>query len=138
MLRTVAPHENSMILNRFRPGSGNTGTPVYSVSSHIGASDLRNGERRQTKARVLVPHRRQASGPWGPGGSVDLRWCVVVGPCFLTVARRAVGALYDTPVEFKVVFKEPEPTRFPSVPVGFGTFKFERSNLVSQTRPRRR
>ena len=33
-----------------------------------------------------------------------------------TVGRRAVGALNDTPVEFKVELKEPEPKPFPSVP----------------------
>jgi hypothetical protein len=56
----------------------------------------------------------------------------------ITVGRRAVGALNDTLVEFKVEFKEPEPKPFPSVPVGAGTFNLERSTLVSRTRPRRR
>ncbi len=52
--------------------------------------------------------------------------------------RSAVGALNDTPVEFKVDLKEPEPQHFPSVLVGTGTFNLERSTLVSRTRPRRR
>ena len=56
----------------------------------------------------------------------------------LTLGRRAVGTLNDTPVEFKVELKEPEPKPFPSVPVGAGTFNLERSTLVSRTRPRRR
>ncbi len=36
--------------------------------------------------------------------------------CRCTVGRRAVGALSETPVAFKVELKEPEPKPFPSVP----------------------
>ena len=52
------------------------------------------------------------------------------------MGRRAVGALNDTPVEFKVELKESDPKPFPSVPVGPGTFNLERSTLVSRIRPR--
>ncbi len=55
-----------------------------------------------------------------------------------TVGRRAVGALDDTPVEFKVELKNPEPKPFLLVPIGIGTFNLEGSTLVSRARPRRR
>ncbi len=60
-------------------------------------------------------------------------------PCYMhTVGRCAVGAINDTPVEFKVELKEPEPKPFPSLHVGAGAFILERSTLVLRTRSRSR
>ncbi len=79
---------------------------------------------------VLRSLGRDSGAGLGPKGTVVL--------VMHTVGRRAVGALNDTPVEFKVELKEPEPKPFPSVPVGTRTFNLERSTLVLRTRSRRR
>ncbi len=69
-----------------------------------------------------------------------LMYCnVPPGPRFgflRTIGRRAIGTRNDTQVEFKVELKEPGTKPFSLVPFGIGTFKLERSTLVSPTRLR--